>query len=317
MSRTGGLVLALVAAAPALAGGYHAPRNAWGAPDLNGLWSTSSLTYLEREDDFKTLVPTEAEAKAYEAKHRGKPRKTNPDDTVGGAETEAFDWETDVGLARIRGQPRSSWIVAPADGKLPYTAAATAANQVRKAKRLTALDGPEDRSLDERCLSPGGPPLLYNGGYDDNYQFVQTGQQLAIMGEYGHDVRVVRIGAGEHPPVTLRSWMGDSIGRWAGDTLVVETTNFTPAEVAAPEKDPAADMKVVERFTRISPTEIFYEFSVTNPARFVQTWRGEMVLNATKGPIYEFACHEGNYSLPDMLSGARHTEAQPPTTAAK
>jgi hypothetical protein len=302
------IAAALCVAGTAQAGEWRAPRTAWGAPDLGGLWSNSSLTHLERDDPFKALVPTEAEAKAFEAKHRGKPPEM-PEDTVGGAASEF--WETDVGLARIRGQVRSSWIISPADGKLPFSAAAKAARKARHERRKVDFDGPEARSLDERCMdtSSAGPPLT-NGGYNDNFQIVQTPGAVAIHAEYMHDVRVVRLEPGaKHPPPGIRRWLGDSIGHWEGPTLVVESTNFMPPEYGGKPGDLSSDQTVVERFTRTGPDEIFYAFRVTSPSEYVQTWSGEMVLRATKGPIYEFACHEGNYALENMLLGARHGKA--------
>jgi hypothetical protein len=291
-----GLAAALIAA-PARA-----------APDFSGLWSNNSLTNLERPEDFKTLVVSEAEAKTYEAKHRGKPPE-NPQDTVGGQESEW--WETDVGLLRVRGQIRSSQLVSTADGQLPFNGATKAANKARSARRKVDFDAPESRSRDERCLSTdaAGPPLL-NGGYNDNYQFVQTSGELAILAEYMHDVRIVRLAPdARHPPLTIRRAMGDSIGHWEGETLVIETTNFTRAEVGSLAK-PGDDMTVVERITRLSPTALHYAFWVRNPVQFTQPWQGEMIFNATKGPIYEFACHEGNYALPGILAGGRQAEAR-------
>jgi len=300
-------VAALLAlAASAQARECHAAAHS----DFSGLWSNASLTSAERPDDFKTLTVTEAEAKAYEAKHRGRPPEVPPgEDDVGGVQAEW--WELDVPLARIRGLPRTSWIVSPADGQKPYTTAAKAANKANRTRRKTDFAGPESRDADERCIADdaAGPPLD-NGGYNDNYQFVQTHDQLVIYAEWMHSVRIVRIGAAAHPPAVVRLAMGDSIGRWEGDTLVVETTNFTPLEVAAPDGNPAADMRVVERFTRLSPTEILYAYSVTNPARYTQTWRAEALLHATRGPIYEYACHEGNYGLVNMLAGARRLEGR-------
>ncbi len=306
-----GLILAL-AAGPVLARGAPAKH-----PDFSGIWSNASLTGLERDDAFKTLSVSETEAAAYEKKHRGKPPEPPPgEDDVGGVQSEW--WETDVGLARIRGQIRTSWIVSPADGKQPFTAAADAEMKVRRAQRKVDFDNPEGRTTDERCLNTdaAGPPLQ-NGGYNDNYRFVQTPRELAIWAEYMHDVRVVRIGGAGHPPPSLRMRMGDSIGRWEGDTLVIETTNFTPSEVDPLHPDTTADMRVVERLTRLASGEIFYAFQVTDPARYTQTWAGEMVFHATPGPIYEFACHEGNYGLSNMLAGARHEEAVKAASAAQ
>ena len=279
------------------------------APDFTGLWSNNSLTSLTRPDDFKTLVVPEAEAKAYEAKHRGKPPEGDPDDKVGGVESEW--WETDVGLLRIRGQARSSQIVSTPDGKLPYTAATKAANKARSARRKIDFDNPESRSRSERCVSTeaAGPPML-NGGYNDNYQFVQTRDRLAIWAEYLSSLRIVRLEPGaRHPPLSVRFKMGDSIGRWEGRTLVIETTNFTRGELG-PLATPDSDMIVVERLTRLSPTSLHYAFWVRNPAEFIQPWQGELIFNAAKGPIYEFACHEGNYALPSMLAGGRQAEAR-------
>jgi hypothetical protein len=264
---------------------------------------------MERDDAFKALTATEAEAAAYEKKHRGQPPEVPPgEDDVGGAQAEW--WETDVGLARIRGQIRTSWIVAPADGKRPTTAEAQALSKARRERRKVATDNPEDRTDGERCIDDtrAGPPLD-NGAQNDNYQFVQTGDRLAIEGEWMHEVRVVRIGDRRHPPANIRLPTGDSIGWWDGDTLVIETTNFLSRDVDAPNGDPKADMKVIERLTRVSPGELLYSYAVTNPARFSQTWQAEMPLHAAKGPIYEYACHEGNYGLRNILAGARRQDA--------
>jgi hypothetical protein len=305
-------IFALGLAAAAMLAGPTAARP-HRAPDFNGLWSTASLTDLERPDDFKTLAITEAEAAKFEKTHRGKvPDIGDKDNPVGGPESEW--WETDVGLARIRGQIRSSWIVAPADGKRPFTAAAKAHRMALRAAQKLPPSDPEVRDVDERCFGVGAGAPLANGGQNDNLQFVQTPDVLAIYAEWMHDTRIVRIGGGAHPPPGVRVAGGDSIGHWEGDTLVIETTNFTPAEVLMPN-DPAADMRVVERLTRISPTELGYVYRVTSP-RFLQTWQAEMVLRATRGPIYEYACHEGNYALPDMLMGARSLDAKPTGAAA-
>ncbi|HEY8572701.1 hypothetical protein [Phenylobacterium sp.] len=298
-------------ALPAAAADYRAPRTASGAPDLGGDWTNRSLTSLERPKDFKTLVATGEEVAVYETKRRGQPPEAPPDDTVGGLESEW--WETDVGLARIRGQARTSWLVSPADGQLPLRAEAVAFFKARRERNKTNYDNPETRSTGERCLSTeaSGPPLM-NGGYNDNYQFVQTGDVLAIHAEYMHDVRVVRIGATQHLPRQVRVWMGDSIGRWDGETLVIETTNFTPAEVQAPDGDGSADMRVVEKLTRIGPNQLHYYFRVENPKVFAQGWEGEQVFDRLAQPIYEFACHEGNYSLPHILAGGREIDRNPP-----
>jgi hypothetical protein len=298
------LCLALVAA-PAMAGDYHAPKTAFGAPDLEGLWSNSSLTQFERPKDFTTLVIPEAEAQAYDRKNVGQPPPPPEEDKVGQGTSEW--WETQIGLARIRGFPRTSWIVSPADGQTPYSDEAKARHKVRGLQLRTDFDNPETRALSERCLPDGAGPPLMNGGYNDNFQFVQTRDQLAIVGEYGHEVRIVRIDGSRHPPASVRRWQGDSIGHWEGDTLVIETTNFTAAEVDAP-LDPKADMRVVERIRRLSATELSYEFTLDEPAVLIQPVRGEIAFHTTKGPLYEFACHEGNYAMANILAGGRQQD---------
>jgi hypothetical protein len=291
-------------------------------PDFAGLWSTASLTSLERPEQLKSLVLTEAQAAAYEKAHRGKPPEIPPgEDTVGGLESEW--WETDVGLARIRGQVRSSWLVSPADGQLPITKEAKAFFKARRMQRKAAVDNPEDREASERCIATDGAgPPLGNGGYNDNFEIVQAGDQLAIHAEWMSSLRIIRIGGPGHPPSEVRLASGDSTAHWEGDTLVIETTNFSTRDIDAPNGDLHADMRTVERLSRISPTELLYAFTVTNPAVFSQTWQGEMVLHATKGPLYEYACHEGNYGMANMLAGARHEQAEatahpaPPPAAA-
>ena len=297
---------------------YRTPRTASGAPDLQGLWTNSAVTFLQRPPIFKNLVPTDAEAAMMEGGFRqmvGDLISTKPIDPDAPApkpikEVGNSDFiEMDMNMARIDGQRRTSWIVEPADGRVPFTDAG------RKAAKTTDRDtyeGPEARPLMERCLigigSPEGPPMM-NTGFNAHYQIVQTRDHVAIHVEMNHDVRIIRMSDRAHAPEAIRPWMGDSVGWWEGETLVVETTNFSPVEVRAPIGDTRADMRVVERFTRTSPTEFLYAFEVRNPARFAQSWQGEMVFRTLAAPIFEYACHEGNYSLPSILSGARQQEA--------
>jgi hypothetical protein len=311
MSRVVGvlasLTLTALVASAAAAQAYRAPRTADGVPDLDGAWTNNSLTTLERPEELKTLVVPDAEAAVYEKTRLGKPLAL-PEDKIGASESEW--WETDVGLAMIRGQRRSSWIVHPANGQIPFNAAAKAANKARRERRKVEFDDPEFRSLDERCLLPAAGAPLMNGGYNDNFQFVQTRGQIAIVSEYMTDLRIVRIGETRHPPAHVRVRGGDAIGRWEGETLVVESTNFTPAEVDAPDGDPKHDMRVTERITRVSPTELHYAFRVENPAAHAQSWNGEMVFRRLTARTFEFACHEGNYGLANILAGGRALDAE-------
>jgi hypothetical protein len=310
----------------AQAADYHAPKTSFGQPDLQGVWTNASLTSLERPPMFKSLTITEAQAKAFEqARAKMRAAADKPTDPNAGAPPVANDpggynagW-TDPGttMGRIKGEVRTSWLTDPADGKLPYSADGRQTFERVLKKARSDFGGPEIRPLGERCIlgfgSSAGPPML-NVLYNNNYQIVQSPGQVAIVVEMNHDVRTIRLNATSHLPAAIRPWMGDSIGHWEGETLVVETTNFNPGESLRPYFGAtmylSKDAKVTERFTRVSPTQILYQFAVEDPSVFSQTWRGEMPLNATKGPIYEYACHEGNYALPGILAGARQAEKE-------
>jgi hypothetical protein len=319
----------LAIAALLIAGGgearpYHAPRTASGAPDLQGIWTNSAVTFLQRPPIFKNLVPTDAEAAMMEGGFRqmvGDLISTKPIDPNAPApkvikEVDNSDFiEMNMQMAVINGQRRTSWIIEPADGRVPFTPAG------RKAARETdrdTYDGPEGRPLTERCLiaigSPEGPPMM-NTGFNGHYQIVQTRDHVAIHVEMNHDVRIIRLVDRTHAPQAIRPWMGDSVGWWEGETLVVETTNFNPerADVGSLGGGFAfsAQGKLTERFTRTAKDQILYEFTAEDPVNFKQPWRAEMPMRAAKGPIFEYACHEGNYSLPNALSGARVTEKAP------
>jgi hypothetical protein len=310
------------AAGACLAAPYQAPRTVSGTPDLQGVWTNLSVTELERPKGVANLIATEAQVTARLARRKallaGLKPLPNPKappvdaDDVGQATSEYPDRNVD--FLRIDGQPRTSILVEPSDGRLPYTEAGRKLAAAAEAADDHDFSGPEARLPDERCLtgasSPEGPPML-GEPQNANYRIVQTPQEIAILSEMIHDVRIVRIGA-RHPAVPTHPWMGDSIGRWEGDTLVIETVDQNLG--AAPRfvgpqvfyVSPAA--KVVERLTRISPTEIRYDFTVEDPAIYSHRLRGEMMLRATQAQIYEYACHEGNYALENILAGARAVE---------
>lgn len=293
------LVLALAAAAPALARGYKAPLNRLGQPDLEGMWSFNSLTRLERPDIYSAVVISEAEARAKT------PPPLIPPDATGQAESETYDTEN-VGLARIDGQIRTAWIVDPPDGRLPFTPEGRA-----RATAPNTLDGPETRTVQERCLlMPNvGPPMTV-AIYNNFLKIVQTRDHVVILMEMNHEARIIPLGVRSHGPLTR--WMGDSVGRFAGDTLVIETTGIMPGQ--GQRTSPAARLflspqaVVTERLRRISPSQILYSYTVADPANYTRPWRGEMPLNASSAPMHEYACHEGNYSLTNILAGAREEE---------
>ena len=302
--------LLLGLAGPAVSAGYKAPRTAAGQPDLQGVWSIASLTVLERPVGLSTLVITEAQAKAFEATQDGTPNI--PDDVTGQKQSEW--WDRGATLARLGGQIRSSWLIDPADGRLPYSPAGAKALQAAQAAALSDFDNPEARPTTERCLmgphGSGGAPLQ-NTSYSNFYQVVQTADYVVIVAEMNHDVRIIPLNAATSP-FEARSWTGVSVGRWEGDTLVVETSRFHEGSGwRAPSRlylSPNA--RVTERFTRSSPTEIRYEYAVDDPAVFTRVWRGEMPMTRTAARIFEFACHEGNYSLSGILAGGRQKDRE-------
>jgi len=280
------------------AGPYRAPRNAMGQPDLEGLWTSNSFSRLERPDVYPSVVITEAQARAIRP-----PPLIAPDD-VGQDESETYD--EGLALARIGGEIRTAWIVDPPDGRLPFTPEGRA-----RAVKPPTFEDPERRYTQERCLTlPGVGPPMTNGLYNNNLQVLQTRDNLVIFLEQNHEARIVPIGRRPHSPVSR--WMGDTVGWWEGEAFVMETTNFAPAQSLRTyplgKIYLSPDAVVSERLERVSPTQILYSYTVVDPANYTRPWRGEMPLNASKGPIYEYACHEGNYSLPNILAGARAQE---------
>jgi hypothetical protein len=213
-------------------------------------------------------------------------------------------------VAVVYGEPRTSLITFPSNGRIRVL---SAEGERRRQEQRDArnnfgqYDHPELRPLAERCLtsygSPAGPPMLPNGGYNSNYVIVQTRDHVMIMTEMVHDARIIRIGDGPRLPSHIRPWMGDSWGRWEGDVLVVETTNIHPLQPYS-----SADMKVTERFSRMSEDVILYEFTVDDPSTYEESWGGQIPMTAMPDQLYEYACQEGNYALSAVLSGARYQE---------
>ena len=303
---------------------YKAPMNAYGQPDLEGTWTNATLTVLERPKEYGTrraMTPEEVkkvesdDAKLYAADAAPRDPKFKTTDlphdcgkgfSGAGCGYNAAWIDPGTTVMRVNGEPRSSFITDPANGRLPpYKAGVRAPGMEQYAHRG---ENPENMALSERCLTSfgysAGPvmlPLLYN----NNYEIAQTKDTVAIVVEMVHDVRIIHIGA-QHRTDGLRPWMGDSIGWYEGPTLVVETTNFPKAtELYGAWKA----LKVTERFTRVGPHRILYQFKVQDPTVWDASWGGEYEFSASKGRIFEYACHEGNYALADMLAGARADDA--------
>lgn len=294
--------------AQAAAKSWTVPRTADGRPDLQGVWSNATLTPFERPKEwagkpfFSELEAAEFTRTSLERGNRDR-RGATPQEDVGGAYNEVwFERGTKVGS-----NLRTSIVVEPANGRVPpLTPEASKAAAARTVVQGRSPEGPEDFTLPVRCLQWGtsGPPMI-PGPYNNNYQIVQTHDSLAIDVEMIHDVRIIPLDGRAHNSARIRRWMGDSVGRWEGDTLVVDTTNFTDkTHVRGSDQN----LHVVERFTRTGADTIRYQFHMDNPTAFTQPWAGEIILSRTPGPVYEYACHEGNYSLANMLAGARAEE---------
>lgn len=318
------LIFSGMSSAQAPDNGYLTPRTEFGAPDLQGVWSIATQTNLERAERFDgKLVLTSDEAQrieaavqaGFEASNRpSDPNREAPDSSnVGGYNT--FWMDPGQRLAMVNGEIRTSIITDPADGRLPYSEKGRQNYQAAMTQRAS-YDGPEVRPLGERCVvgfgSTGGPPklpVLYN----NNTQIVQTEDYVVLLAEMNHDARVIRLNA-EHAQPPMNYWMGDSVGHYEDDTLVVVTTNFHLQQNLRSSLDHrfygSPEMVVTERFTRTADETILYQFTVDDPENYTQPWSGELPMMATDEQLYEYACHEGNYALPGILAGARRADSE-------
>ena len=287
---------------------WTAPRTADGQPDLQGLWTNATITPFERPKDLagKEFF-TEEEAAAYEKRIAANSNRDRRGDTAEADVAGAYnDFWFDRGN-KIVPTRRTSLVVDPPDGKVPpLTPEAQKAATVRSEISRRPPEGPEDMGLPERCLlwPTAGPPLLPSG-YNNNYQILQVPGYVVILIEMIHDVRIIPLDGRPHLPQHIRQWLGDSRGRWEGNTLVVDTTNFTDKTHF---RGADRSLHLIERLTRVDPNTILYEFTVDDPTAFTKTWKAQVPLTKTAGPIYEYACHEGNYSMWNVLKGARAQE---------
>lgn len=304
---------------------YVVPRTEHGAPDLQGTWSIATQTTLERPDRFEgRLVLTPEEAAAIEDQVRARsiaadqpsdPERGAPPPGVNVGGYNAFWMDAGERLAVVNGEIRTSILIDPPDGKLPYNETGLANHRATMRVR-ESYDGPEVRPMGERCVvgfgSTAGPPKL-PVAYNNLTQIVQTRDYVMLLAEMNNDARIIRLnGEFRDPPVN--PWLGDSIGWYEGDTLVVETTHFHPQQTLRSSLRHrfygSKDMHVVERFTRVDDDVILYEFTVTDPENYARPWRGELPMNRTSERVFEYACHEGNYAMPGILAGARRAEAE-------
>ena len=284
------------------------PRTPWNHPDLQGRWTNATVTPLQRPAELAGReFFTGNEAAEYQKTAQKRYIELNGV-TFDAEFSGEFDpvWVEDRPLVSTG---RTSLIIGP-DGQIPpFTSEAQKRADVRAAKLFSA-DAPEQRSLSERCLlfPHAGPPMLPGMLYNSNYQIVQTPSHVVIFAEMGSSVRIIPLNRRQHLGEALRSWHGDSIGRWENETLVIDTTNLNEKSEF---RGATANLHVVERFRRVSADMILYQFTVEDPATWPKPWTVELPMRPLQEPIYEFACHEANYGLANILKGARFVERQP------
>ncbi len=326
------------ASAPVVRSGYEVPRQPNGKPDLSGVWTNATSTNLERtaSDGDKLILSAEEMQKIEKDTFARNDRQNartpkeiqdnwakiaNGPDTLdecrSGARGAACGYNagwTDPGdwVMRVNGEGRTSLITYPKNGRIPARIAAAAARTrvVESSEESTtrgAADNPEDRSLGERCIMSFGissGPVMTDQLYNNTYQFVQTADNVVILVEMVHDARIVPLNT-KHRSDGIKPWMGDSIGWWDGDTLVVETVGFHPGQNL---RGGGPNMKVTERFTRVAPDRMHYAFDVQDKDTWAEPWGGEYEFAAVNGNVYEYACHEGNHGLTGILMGAREDD---------
>jgi hypothetical protein len=310
-------VMSVLCAANTVAREYQVPRLPDGTPDLQGIWTNATATPVERAPELgerRAFTQQEADAirEAALAAVAADAAPSDPDKKIEAVASlppvgnyNLFWTDRGMSVAVIDGEYRTSMIIDPPNGRIPSL---TPQAQQRIASRGgDANDGPEGRALGERCLlsfgSASGPPML-PVMYNSYYQIVQSPGYVVILVEMVHDARLIRIGD-RHGPTAIPKWMGDSVGHWEGDTLVVETRNFRREQSF---RGSSQNMVVTERFRRVADDKIVYRFTIEDPTTFTASFTGELPFVPANGNIYEYACHEGNYALPGILSGARQQE---------
>jgi len=275
-------------------------------PNLQGIWANNNSTPLVRPPGYTQLFISEAEARQLDSQRLAREEDPGPNDPP---ETNA-----ERRIEPVGGTWRSSIIVDPPDGQLPTTAEARQRIENFRAGILTTMEGPEQRPLPERCIGTlASLPPMVSILVSNLHQIVQTTDAVLLFAEPMHDARVIRMNA-KHSNPAITSWLGDSIGWWERDTLVVETTSFTPSDRVrtSPTGDYVVSPRTVvtERFTRVSHGELNYRFTVEDPTWYTRPWSGESHFTLTDEQPLEFACHEGNYSLRFILEAARTLEGQ-------
>lgn len=322
--------ITMILAASLLSSGLNAqnwdmPRTPDGQPDMQGIWSNASQTPLARPERFGTkgfLTQEEADEQMQAWRDRynelGEPiegDRAPPTDGNANFGYNSFWWDPRTQAIEINGEFRTSIIIDPPDGQIPYLNGENPQNSLRAQWRaqpgVGEYDGHELRPLAERCLltfgSGSGPPMLPIL-YNNNYQIVQTPEYVMILVEMVHDARIIPLDQ-DHNPSDLEKWMGDSVGYWDGDTLVVQTKNFHPQQSFRGSSD---EMVITERFDLLNKDKIKYGFTIEDPLTYERPWTGEVAMERKPADevMYEYACHEGNYAFPGIMGGARRLEME-------
>ena len=309
------LAAAAVVIGAAPAAGQEAPRTAWGAPDLQGVWDFRTLTPMERPAELAAQdTYTEAEAAAFEARRLAEfaaMDEEEPADIVGNYNQFWFDRGSTVVESN-----RTSLVTDPADGRIPPLTGAADARRaaLAKAREGTGRHEPtpggfvEDlgsNGLQLRCIMGfnSGPPMTPSA-YNNNMQVFQTEDHVVLFTEMVHDARIVPLDGRDQLPGDLRQWSGSSRARWDGDTLVVETTNFL-RETGFMRGGSTRNLHLTERLTRVAPDTLLYDVTVNDPTTWTRPWSFVVPMQLNPDPLYEYACHEGNYGLYNILAGAR------------
>jgi len=308
-------VLAALSVGPGALSGQRALRDS--QANFEGIWNSATVTPLERPRQLKDkpfFTPGEAaewEQQAAEANEERPPQAGARNASTGTYNT----FFREFGTRTVR-TLRTSIVTDPLDGRVPPLTSAAAEIKRRRIEAQRSPDGAEDTGLQDRCLAftTAGPPMLPYS-YNSNYQIVQTKDALVIHVEMIHDARVIHLDGRPHLPPSIRRWMGDSIGRWAGNTLIVETTNFNDAGGFYGEAGGNfgwdRNVRMIERFSLLDRNTLLYQFEIDNPTAFTQPWKGELTMARSSERLFEYACHEANYSLVNMLRGYRAVDGQP------
>ncbi|HEX8031352.1 MAG TPA: hypothetical protein VF491_22940 [Vicinamibacterales bacterium] len=287
-------------------------------PNLEGLWNSATATPLERPANLRDKpFFTPDEAAQWEREFAARNAEPTPDAAAKSKGTGTYNVFYREYGTRVVKTRRTSIIIDPPDGRIPALTATAEAARQQRLERMRRIENPEDLGLQDQCVSfvTAGPPMLPYS-YNSNYQIVQTDQAILVHAEMIHDARIVWMDGRPHAPKELRSWLGDSIGRWEGGTLVVDTTNFNDGGGlygdAGGNFGWDRNLHLIERFSLLDAETLLYQFEVDNPTAFTRSWKGELTMARSTDRIYEYACHEGNYSLPNMMRGYRATEGKRP-----